>query len=83
MSSPPSIPAASQIARYALAKYKAQVAANLTHPAALQNLGPGSIALSQRRACIATRTSTPISTATETATATFESTATASDDAIA
>ena len=40
-SSPPSTPVASQVARDALAKGRAQVAANLTFAVALQNLGEG------------------------------------------
>lgn len=59
-SSPPSTPVASQVARDALAKGKAQVAANLTYAVALQNLGPGSISSQRRNARIAIRSSTPI-----------------------
>ena len=58
--SPPSTAIASQTARDALAKGRAQVAANVTYSVALQNLGPGSISSSQRRARIAVRTSTPV-----------------------
>ena len=60
-SSPPSTPIASQKAQDALAKGRAQVAANITYSVALQNLGPGSITTSQRKARLATRFSTPIS----------------------
>ncbi len=59
-SSPPSTPIASQTARDALAKGRAQVAANVTYSVALQNLGPGSITSSQRRARIAVRFPTPV-----------------------
>ena len=66
-SSPPATPAAptiqvppaSQAAKDALAKGKAQVAANTSLSVALQNIGPGSIYSSQRQARQAVRASTP------------------------
>ena len=56
---PPSTPMASQAARDALAKGRAQVAANQSLAVTFQSMGPGSVHSSQRRARLAVRDSTP------------------------
>ena len=56
---PPSTPMASQAARDALAKGRAQVAANQSLAVTIQSMGPGSVHSTQRRAQLALRDSTP------------------------
>ena len=56
---PPSTPVASQAARDALAKGRAQVAANQSLAVTIQSMGPGGVHSSQRRAQLALRGSTP------------------------
>ena len=58
-SQPPLTPVASQAARDALAKGRAQVATNPSLSVAIQNIGPGSVQSSQRKARLALRASTP------------------------